>query len=295
MARKQNKSGKGIDNSIFAAIDLMLAGHHTVIGSDFIATRQDNSDIGHLNPSALDTYDQDFINTLVSVKSEKKIRKPANLESLFQEYKKQRVLIGDYHSNLFKLAMTFDMQAAKELGNFDEGKVIIRNDPEMNVFFDYIALYRRINGKRSVIYWNSENEHLVTMENKAVVTAYENAKLSVLRLDKNLDQVAIKVTDIITGDESILMDRALNQSRKEGHFFICSTMKMNKYIMSSGGGIHLDATYPGGKSALSLIKKNLDMLRSSKECISDDIAECVREIYGFCLRGGALVHMTIGQ
>lgn len=294
MARRPNKRSNMIDNDIFAAIDLMLAGQNTVIGSDFIVTRRDNSDIGHLDPAALRTYDQDFINMIVNVKSEKKVRKPVNLDGLFQEYKMQRDLIGTYHLNLFKIAMEFDIQAAKELGNFDEGKVILRNDPEISVFFDYIALYQRINGKRSVIHWNSENNHLITMENKAIVKSYENSKFAVLRLDKNLDEVAIKVTDIIAGDESILMDRALNQSRKEGNFFICSTMNMNKYIMSTAGGIHLDATYPAGKSALSLIKKHLEKLRSSKECINDDISECVREIYGFCLRGGALAHMTIG-
>lgn len=294
MTKKPRKRANKNDSHIFEAIDLMLAGHDTVIGSDFIVTRRDNSEIGHLDPSALHTYDQDFISALINLKPLKKTRKPSSLDDLYQDYRKQRDLIGNYHLKLFEKAMDFDIQSAKELGNFDRGKVIIRNDSEMSVFFDYISLYRKIDGNRAAIHWNSGDSQLINEENYSVIKAYENAKFSLLRLDKNIDDVSIKTTNIITGTECILMDRALNRSKKEGNFFICSTMKMDNYIMTTGGGILLDARVAAGKSVLSLIQKHLVKLRSSNTCFNENIADCVREIYGFCLRGGALAHMTIG-
>lgn len=295
MAQKPRKrSNKKTDNSIFNAIDLMLAGHNTVIGWDFIMSRRDNSEIGHLDPSALRTYDQDFVSALINFQPLKKIRNPSKLDIMSQDYTKQRDLIGDYHVKLFEKAMDFDIQSAKELGNFDRGKVIIRNDPEMSVFFDYISLYRKINGVRAAIHWHSENTHFITEENSNVVKAYEDAKFSLLRLDKNLDSVAIKATNIITGTECILMDRALNRSKKEGHFFICSTMSMNNYLMTTGGGIPLNVGSAAGKSALSLFQKHLSKIRASDLKCDESIVECVREIYGFCLRGAAIAHMTIG-
>lgn len=295
MAPKPRKrSNTKIDNSIFEAIDLMLAGHDTLIGHDFIMTRRDNSEIGHLDPSSLHTYDQDFVSALINFKPLKKIKNPGNLDAMSENYTKQRELIGDYHLKIFEKAMDFDIQSAKELGNFDRRKVIIRNDPEMNVFFDYISLYRKINKVRSAIHWNSENSHFITEENYNVVKAYEDAKFALLRIDKNIDNVAMRTTNIITGTEYILMDRALNRSKKEGHFFICSTINMNNYIMTTGGGIPISPNHAAGKSTLSLFQKHLSKVRGSDMKCDDSIVECVREIYGFCLRSGAMAHMTIG-
>ena len=63
--------------------------------------------------------------------------------------------------------------------------------------------------------------------------------------------------------------------------------------MTSGGGIPIDATSNAGKSALTLLKKHLDKLQTSKNAFNNNIAQCVREIYGFCLRGGAVKYMTV--
>uniref|UniRef100_UPI003F827C69 hypothetical protein n=1 Tax=unclassified Cysteiniphilum TaxID=2610889 RepID=UPI003F827C69 len=65
---KGNKGNKGNDLFEFSsALDLMLAGHDQVIGSDFIMRKRDtlNADIGHLNPADLNTYDQSYIDRLI--------------------------------------------------------------------------------------------------------------------------------------------------------------------------------------------------------------------------------------
>jgi len=43
-----------------------------------------------------------------------------------------------------------------------------------------------------------------------------------------------------------------------------------------------------------LLKKHIDALQAAKSAINKNITDCVREIYGFCLRGGALQYMTVG-
>ena len=69
---------------------------------------------------------------------------------------------------------------------------------------------------------------------------------------------------------------------------------MDNYSMTSGGGIPIDPTSPAGKSTLTLSKKHLDNLRNAKS-LNNNVMKCVREIYGFCLRGGALSNMTVSQ
>ena len=86
----------------------------------------------------------------------------------------------------------------------------------------------------------------------------------------------------------LLIDRALNRSRKEGLFFVCSLLDMGEYVMTSGGGIPLDPKVAAGKSALSLSQKHLAQMRKSKLPLTNNTMECVRKIYGLCLRGGAM-------
>lgn len=280
------------------ALDMVLAGHETIIGPDFIVSKHDpyNADIGHLDRSALRTFDQKFVNHLIHIKPSQKILIPGNIKNLTQDYLQQRDSLSDYNLKAGNFMFdNFDVDASKELGNFDPylNKVVIRNEAEMCVFYDYIALYRKIGSKRTIISWREQNKSVVNEKNKQVISALENANFAVLRIDKNLDHGAIKVTDIIREKEYLLIDRALNYSRKEGCFFICSVLNMGDYIMTSGGGTPISPATSVGKSTLTLLKKHLVKIRSAKRPANKVILECVREIFGFCLRSGALEFMTI--
>ena len=162
----------------------------------------------------------------------------------------------------------------------------------MNVFSDYIFLYRKLNNKRAIIQWRLDDPKKCNTINKEVVLAHEKSRFAVLRLDKNLEHGAIKVTNIITKTEHLLIDKALNRSNLEGCFFICSVLDMGKYSMTSGGGIPIKATAPLGKSALTLLKKHLEKVHLSKRELNNNIINCVKEMYGFCLRAGILEYVT---
>ena len=91
-----------------------------------------------------------------------------------------------------------------------------------------------------------------------------------------------------------MVDKALNASGKEGYFFICSLLDMGDYVMTSGGGIPIDPTSPGGKPTLTLTEKHLENLSKAK-ALNNSVMDAVREVYGFCLRGGALINMTVSE
>lgn len=287
-------------NNLFnlaTALDIMLSGYERVIGPDFIISRRVryHSEIGYSTSKVLTIPEQKFIDTLLNIKAKNPLNFIANLEKLAQEYKKCRERLGDYQSNLFQYVLEQDLPAAKELGIFDSyfSEIRIRNDAEMNVFYDYIALYRLIEQKRAVSKWRSDYPNLMNETNEEIAKTYELAQFSILRLDENLEHGAIKVTDVIRKTESILMDKALNESKLEGCFFICSTLNRDKYIMTSGGGIPVDPASKIGKFALTLVRKQMKKLRAKKEVLDEEISECVREIYGFCLSAGLLKNMTV--
>ena len=284
-------------NQMLLGLDLILSGHNRVIGSDFVMIQRDpfNADIGHLDPQDLRTFDQDFIDMLLAIKPKQKVFIPKNLKNICQDYINQREQLSTYHENATDLLLTYDIKAAKELGNFDEyiNKVVIRNDAELDVLYDYIALYRKINGERPIVHWGSKKSKLINKNNEAVVNAHAKAKFAVLRLDQNLDHGAIRVTNVINQEECILMDRALHASQRAGFFFICSLLDMKDYHMTSGGGIPIPPSMDIGRSAITLLKKHLDKLRSAKKVLNNDIIKCVREIYGFYLRSGIMERMTI--
>ncbi|WP_440682914.1 hypothetical protein [Cysteiniphilum halobium] len=297
-----NRNKRNKRNDLFefsSALDLMLAGHDQVIGSDFIMCKRDtlNVDIGHLNPADLNTYDQAYIDRLIHCQAKECLTIPTDVElqRLSNEYTKQREILSAYHDEVVDIMIDYDTEAAKELGNFDPyiDKVVIRNQAEMNFFYDYITLYRTIKNKRVIIDWRETHPDAVNQNNRQVVTALEQARFAILRLDENLAHGGIRVTDMITQKESLLIDKALNRSRKEGMFFICSLLTMGKYVMTSGGGVPVDPKAAAGKSALSLSQPYLAQLRNAQSAIDENVLQCVRKVYGLCLRGGALSHITI--
>lgn len=295
---KRIKAKKGFHlDPVLSALDLVVAEHQYIIGPDFIITPNDplNADIGHLDPKALRTFDQKFIDMLTQTKSSQSTVIPENLSSLSKHYWSQRQLLSNFYDRPFNDFIEYDIEASKELGNFDPyiEKVVIRNDAERNVFFDYLLLYRKMNGKRGITDWLVKNKDAINPKNKILVSALEKSRFSVLRLDRNLGHGAILVTNVITAQEHLLIDRALHDSKKEGLFFICTALDMQDYIMTSGGGAPIDPKSNGGRSVLTLMKKHWNKLQKASRPINNDILSCVREVYGFCLRSGALAGMTV--
>lgn len=293
---RRHNNRNDFTGDVLSALDMMLSGYDKVIGPDFILTNNDplNADYGYLNPEDLRRYDQKYVDTLISLKPKTKVIIPDNLEALLKEYTKQRELLSELHNKTELLIIDNDVAAAKELKNYDDyGKaVVIRNDAEFNVFCDYILLYRKVGNKRTLVNWLKNTKEVINLKNKAVINSFENARFSILRIDKNLQHGAIKVINIATKEEMLLIDNALNRSKMEGSFFICSLLNMGKYVMTSGGGVPIDASSPGGKSILTLSKGYLNDIKNANN-LSDNLIECIRKIYGTAIRGRALANMTV--
>ena len=218
------------------------------------------------------------------------------LARYYQEYVKEREKLNNFHDHIYEEGMKDIVAIAKELGNFDplEETPVIQNDAEINVFYDYLSLYRTKNGKRFVCDWLEQNTTVLTSLNEKVVKGYCEARFAVLRIDKNLSHGAIQVVDVISQKPYLLFDKAMNASQKEGCFFCASIINMGDYIMTTGGGILIDGHSSGGKAILTIIIENLNNLRSAL-AFTPEIALSVRKVYGFCLRNGALLGMTTNQ
>ena len=247
---------------------------------------QDFNTFENLNELAIKKFYQIKPRVIVSV--------PKSLSETYQDYVMHRLALNDYHNKGHDDGFRFGIDIAKDLGNIDpmNGKIVLQNDSETNIFWDYLNLYCYKKGKRYAIDWLEKNQKVLNNTNKKVVTAYCVSHFSVLRLDKNLSYGAIQTVDIISKKSHILVDKALNESKKEGCFFICSIIDMGNYIMTTGGGIIVDSYSQGGKAILTIVAKHLDSFKGSKLPLTDEIAKGVREIYSFCLRNGTLTHMT---
>lgn len=215
----------------------------------------------------------------------------SNLADTYQDYKTQRLLLNDYHSAIEKdvfLSRAIMQAAAKELGNFEpsDGKPVLQNESEANLFYNYIVLYRSVDGIRLICDLLEKHPKALNKNNKAVVLAFVNAKFAVLRLDKNLTDGAIQVVDVISEKPYLLVDKAINASKKEGCFFVCSLLDMGHYVMTSGGGVCIDGTSSCGKVVLTMVAKHREEFRAGNQ---DD---GVKEIYGYCLCNGALKGST---
>lgn len=214
-----------------------------------------------------------------------------NLADIYQDYKKQRLLLNDYHNAIEQdvlLSRSIMQAAAKELGNVEpsDGKPVLQNESEMNLFYNYLVLYRSVKGRRYICDWVKKHPEALNKNNEAVVSAFVNAKFAVLRLDKNLTDGCIQVVDVVSEKSYLLVDKAVNASQREGCFFVCSLLDMENYAMTSGGGICIDGTSNCGKAVLTMVAKHREELRSGNP------DNGVKEIYGYCLCNGALARST---
>ena len=298
MQKKRRQSKSSGLNTTLHALDVMRAGNlQAFIAPNFLLTRSDpyNADIGHLDPQALQTFDQAFVDSLIQFKTETPAVIPSDLKALCDIYLEQREHLSNYHISAEKLILQHDIVAAKELGTFDTylQKVVTRNDMEFNALYDYIALYRKIEGKRAITHWKEHHPKGVKKSNAAVIAALEKARFSLLRIDKSHPHGVILATDIIRQKEVLLVDRAMNASRLDGCFLVCSLLDMGDYVMTNGCGMPLKPQSPLGKSVLTLFKKDLDALRRAKLPLTKTISECARQVYGFCLRSGVMQYMNV--
>jgi hypothetical protein len=206
-------------------------------------------------------FDVSAIQKFREYKSQDVLEMPLNLADTYQDYKAQRLLLNDYHLKIEPEACQSKTMkaAAKELGNFEafDGKPVLQNNAEVNFFYDYILFYRTVKGKRYICDWTDRHPEVLNEHNKKVILACNNSRLSVLGLDKNLTDGAIRVTDIIAEKEYLLMDKALNISKKEGYFFVCSLLDMGTYVMTSGIGACIDSTEQRGRAVLTMTAQHM--------------------------------------
>eukprot|EP01035_Chromulina_nebulosa_P026079 gene26079-34098_t len=236
---------------------------------------------------------QQAINAFYATQATSELVIPSSLAHVYHEYVKQRVILNDFYEACFNEGLKDTTIIAKELGNYDPVKerAVIQNDAEMNVFCDYLSLYRQKNGVRFVTDWLEKHQNRLTNTNTRVIEGFTNARFAVLRLDKNMAFGGIQCLDMISQKPYLLMDRALNASNKQGCFFICSIIDMGDYIMTTGGGIPVDGRSMGGKAILTLVADCITDFRTTEEPYTDAIGNAVRKIYGFCLRNGTLTHI----
>jgi hypothetical protein len=150
-------------------------------------SRNTNPNYGYIDPDDINDYNQDFIDTIIKLKAINKVEVPKNLELLSNQYTEKRKIIEKFDHANYDNAMASGIEAAKELGNYNEfsNKIVLLNDSEMNIFFDYIALYRELDGKRAIINWYLKKPDLINEENKELIKAYEQANFgSVAKKDQ---------------------------------------------------------------------------------------------------------------
>lgn len=81
----------------------------------------------------------------------------------------------------------------------------------------------------------------------------------------------------------------------QGCFLIDSFLDMGNYLMTSGSAIPLNGRAATSKAVLSIIINHLKHFRGPGAPQTLAIANAVLETYGFCLRNGALTHMTTNE
>jgi hypothetical protein len=154
------------------------------------------------------------------------------------QYRKMRSITRQIHTTLMnRLPLPVLQAAARKIGLWDNGKVLLGNDTEMTVLVDY-ALYDCFkSGMSSVDCYVAENPPDADTDQALAMTAMGKAYYSVLRVDESVMGAGVWVKDLLFQQEYFLADVGFSNTAMAGFILAGRMFSFEDFAMTSGAAL----------------------------------------------------------
>lgn len=125
-------------------------------------------------------------------------------------------------------------ECGKRLGIFKSGNLILNNDDEIGVLYDYCLYHHRRGGKNIIERTLEQSPPAPESAEMELLQAMLQAHFSVFRVDRIVPHRGAKLTDLVTGESFTLVDIGLSSTGMEGVILAGRILSLADLTMSSG-------------------------------------------------------------
>jgi hypothetical protein len=172
-------------------------------------------------------------------------------DNISARYQQTRSVCLEMSNALMEFCKPVVKQAAMELGVWSMETIVMDMD-QMHVLMDF-AIHHRFKGKRNgAERYCGEYPAAAGSDAEMAQTAMGNSFFSLFQVNKVVQDVGIRVTDILRDQEYFLADVNLSNSAVEGVVLASRVLPFEDFIMTTGAPLPVNATI------LKWIAENLD-------------------------------------
>lgn len=159
---------------------------------------------------------------------------------ILTRYKRMRSATRERNDALLELCRPSVKQAAKDLGVWVNGSIVMDIDQSC-VLMDYAIHDCREGGRNAVDRLAAERPPAPGSDAQAALAAMQQAFFSLFQVRDVVEGVGVRVTDILRNREHLLADVSLSQTAIEGMVLASRVLPFDDFIMTTGVALPADA------------------------------------------------------
>jgi hypothetical protein len=159
----------------------------------------------------------------------------ADDEPAFENYRKFRALGRSFNPGLIRqLPPAALPESAKKLGLYKAGTLILNQDDEIAVAYDYCLHHHRRVGKNLIDRTLENAPPPADSDEWAYLRALSEARFSVFRIEEILPRRGARLADLVTGESFAIMDLGLASTGMPGTLVAGRLLRFENFAMSAG-------------------------------------------------------------
>jgi len=130
--------------------------------------------------------------------------------------------------------------SGKKLGIWRKGALVLENEDEMGVLMDYCIHDYRDEGGSAVERYMADSHPECDSDEYAVLKAMLESFHTLVRVTKVLPGVGVRVTDLLTDCDYLLIDLGLSKTGRKGIVMATRILSYGEFVTTSGAGLPVD-------------------------------------------------------
>lgn len=131
-------------------------------------------------------------------------------------------------------------QSARDLGFWQDGKIVLDHKDHMGVVADYALYEYRVAGKTPVERYAARGFVPAGTDEGRILEAMLDARFAVVEIEDIIPQVGAHALDHIYGKRFLLADVGLAKAGKKGVLLATMLLKLPKFTMTTGASLPFD-------------------------------------------------------
>lgn len=177
---------------------------------------------------------------IITEVSNRSLSSSKQLLNLYVLYREAGKIFGDKLLELIPKEVI--MNCGKRLGIVRRKAVVIGNDSELPILFDYCLFHNYVNGKNLIDRFIAYRLSELNINEQVVALAMQQASFALLGVIKTLPHGGVLVKDLLRdGRQELLLDKGFSSSAKPGLILASTIVRYPEFIMTTGAALPINS------------------------------------------------------